>query len=89
MSTGEKNSKIEDGHLDHTLRPGKWDDYVGQETNKPGKATSIARPSNVPIQPPSMKLPEQPTLVPPTGPLPKLQAPNIAINLKPPTMPPQ
>ena len=34
MSTGEKNSKIEDGHLDHTLRPGKWDDYVGQETIK-------------------------------------------------------
>lgn len=58
-------------------------------TNKPGKATSIARPSNVPTQPPSMKLPEQPSLVPPTGPLPKLQAPNISINLKPPTMPPQ
>lgn len=35
MSTGEKNSKIiEDGHLDHTLRPGRWDDYVGQETIK-------------------------------------------------------
>lgn len=60
-----------------------------ESTNKPGKATAISRPSNVPTQPPSMKLPEQPGLIPPTGPLPKLQAPNIAINLKPPTMPPQ
>ncbi len=59
------------------------------ETNKPGKATTISRPSNVPSQPPTMRPPEQPLLVPPTGPLPKLQAPNIAINLKPPTMPPQ
>lgn len=57
--------------------------------NKPGKATSISRPSNVPNQPPSMKPQEQPTLVPPTGSFPKLQAPNISINLKPPTMPPQ
>lgn len=36
MSTGEIKNKIatEDGHLDQTLRPGRWDDYVGQETIK-------------------------------------------------------
>lgn len=36
MSTGEIKNKIvaEDGHLDQTLRPSKWDDYVGQETIK-------------------------------------------------------
>lgn len=57
---------------------------------KPGKATSISRPGNVPSQPPNLKPPEQPSLVPPTGPLPsRLQAPNVQVNLKPPTMPPQ
>lgn len=36
MSTGENKTKIgvEDGHLDQTLRPAKWEDYVGQETIK-------------------------------------------------------
>ncbi len=36
MSIADKNNKtaVEDGHLDQTLRPGKWDDYVGQETIK-------------------------------------------------------
>lgn len=57
---------------------------------KQGKAVSISRPGNVPMQPPNIKPPEQPSLIPPTGPLPsRLQAPNIQVNLKPPTMPPQ
>lgn len=55
--------------------------------NKVGKATSINRPGNIPTQPP-INLP-QPTLVPPTGLIPQMKAPNIAINLpKPPGVPP-
>lgn len=58
------------------------------EANKPGKATSINRPGNIPAQP-SVNLPTQPTLVAPHGSFPNLKAPNVAINLpKPPIMPP-
>ena len=61
------------------------------DTKKPGKATSISRPGQMPTQPPTLKMESQPSLVPPTGPLPSnLKAPNIAINLpKPPQLPPQ
>jgi hypothetical protein len=42
------------------------------------------------MQPPTLKQPEQPALVPPTGPLQKLQIqPNMTLNHRPPTMPPQ
>jgi small nuclear ribonucleoprotein B and B' len=58
------------------------------EANKVGKATSINRPGNIPSQPP-LNLPTQPSLVPPTGLIPQMKAPNIAINLpRPPGVPP-
>ena len=34
MSTPDKNLDKNDKFLDHTLRPQKWDDYIGQETIK-------------------------------------------------------
>lgn len=34
MSTPNKNLNKNDKFLDHTLRPQKWDDYIGQETIK-------------------------------------------------------
>jgi small nuclear ribonucleoprotein B and B' len=58
------------------------------EVNKPGKATSVNRPGNIPTQPP-VHLPAQPTLVQPQGGFPTLKAPNVLVNLpKPPMMPP-
>ena len=58
------------------------------EASKVGKATSINRPGSIPVQPP-VNLPSQPGLVPPTGPIPQLRAPNVAINLpRPPGVPP-
>ncbi|CAM6000015.1 unnamed protein product [Sphagnum balticum] len=58
------------------------------EANKPGKATSINRPGTIPTQP--LAKPEgQPSLVLPTGQIPKMQAPNVQVNLpKPPSLPP-
>jgi small nuclear ribonucleoprotein B and B' len=58
------------------------------ESNKPGKATSISRPGNIPTQPP-LNLPTQPALIQPGGMIPQMKAPNIAINLpRPPGVPP-
>lgn len=59
-----------------------------EESSKTGKATSISRPGNIPVQPP-INLPQQPTLVAPTGMIPQMKAPNVAINLpRPPGVPP-